>query len=135
MDYAKTTIIGRLANEPEMKVIGNKQLVKFCVACNTGRKEDPASFFDCSAWEKTAEMIYKYCKKGSKVFIEAIPRQERWEKDGKKNSKVVFNVQKIILLDSRPTEEKQVHQKVSDIFSGSEVVYEHFSPTDEEVPF
>jgi len=58
------------------------------VAVDGRKKDDPPNFFDCTAFGKTAEIIGQYFTKGKPICIQGSLRQERWEKDGKKHSKV-----------------------------------------------
>ena len=65
------TIIGNLPKDPEKKVTQNgKTLAAFTVAVNQGYGENKTTaFFSCAAWEKRAEPIMKFLKKGSKVAV------------------------------------------------------------------
>lgn len=66
---------------------------KFGIACD-GRKKDEVSFFDCTAFGKTAELIAQYFGKGRPIFVHGRLQQDRWEtKDGDKRSKVVLIVE------------------------------------------
>eukprot|EP00992_Anisonema_acinus_P010897 TRINITY_DN6952_c0_g1_i1.p2 TRINITY_DN6952_c0_g1~~TRINITY_DN6952_c0_g1_i1.p2 ORF type:complete len:131 (+),score=5.78 TRINITY_DN6952_c0_g1_i1:463-855(+) len=62
---------------------------------------DEANFFDATLWGKRGESLNQYLSRGQQVAIEGELRQERWEKDGVKNSKVTINVTEIQLLGSR----------------------------------
>lgn len=93
--------VARLTADPELKTIqsGDREvsLVKFSVAYNEYRRKDgekvsEAHFFDCEAWDSGAEVIAKHVKKGEMLYIEGRLRQQRWEKDGEKRSKVVIRV-------------------------------------------
>lgn len=60
----------------------NKAVVSFDIACRNGKD---TTFIKCVAWEKNAEFISKYFKKGS--YIEIVGRmQNRYydDKDGKR---------------------------------------------------
>jgi single-strand DNA-binding protein len=96
--------IGNLTRDPELRYIpSGKAVVEFGIAVNRKVKdEEQVSFFDMVAWERTAEVISEYLKKGDKVALSNCEaRQETWEKDGQKRSKVVFNVGKMEMLSSK----------------------------------
>jgi len=49
---------------------------------------DQVSFFDITLWGRLAEVAQQYLVKGNPVLISGRLKQERWEKDGQKRSKV-----------------------------------------------
>lgn len=86
-------LIGRLTRDPEAKDVNGKQVTSFSIAVNAGK--DKAFFFDCEAWEKTAEFVAKHFTKGKLIAVEGRLIQERWEKDGQKHSRVKIGVGKV----------------------------------------
>jgi single-strand DNA-binding protein len=65
-----------------------------------GEKEY-TSFFDVVVWGKTAENIKPYIGKGKQLCINGRLRQDRWEKDGQKNSRVTIVAETVQLLGGR----------------------------------
>lgn len=49
---------------------------------------DEVSYFDVTVWGKQAENLKPYLHKGTGLIVEGYLKQDRWEKDGKKNSRV-----------------------------------------------
>jgi len=49
---------------------------------------DEVSFFDVTLWGRLAEVAAEYLGKGKPVLISGKLKQESWEKDGQKRSKV-----------------------------------------------
>lgn len=79
-------IIGNLTRDPELRYTTNgKPVVNFDIAVDNGKDQDPF-FFPVVAWEKTAENVAEYCKKGTKVGITGRLIQEKYEKDGQKRT-------------------------------------------------
>ena len=75
----------------------------FSVAVNRSVKkgeswEDEASYIDCQLYGKSAEALEKYLTKGKLVSLEGALRQNRWEKDGQKFSRLVVIVRDLQLL-------------------------------------
>ena len=50
--------------------------------------EDEASFFDVVIWGKTAESLKPKLNKGRQITVSGYLKQDRWEKDGQKQSRV-----------------------------------------------
>jgi single-strand DNA-binding protein len=105
-DLNRVVLIGRLTRDAETKFTQNGQAVcKFSLAVNRKRKvgdqwEDEASFFDAVLWGRQAETLNQYLTKGKQIAIEGELRQDRWEQDGQKRSKVEIVVNNIQLLGS-----------------------------------
>ena len=71
----KVLLVGRLTRDPEMRTTGTGMVVtKFSVAVNhnfTDRNgERGVDYINCSAFNRQAENIAKYCKKGTLVSVE-----------------------------------------------------------------
>lgn len=101
MDINMLSLSGRLTKDAELKYMANdKALANFSIAVNRSKKvgdkwEDVASFFDCVLFGKVAEALHPYLVKGKKVFIGGKLQQDRWERDGKKFSKVQVIIEAI----------------------------------------
>lgn len=98
----KVLIIGNLTRDPEGRATqGGTNIANFSMAVNEPRsanseKEPEVSYIDCVAFGKTADLIMKHVTKGSPVLVEGRLRQNRWEQEGQKRSKIeiiVFNIQ------------------------------------------
>ena len=75
-------LIGRITKDPELKYTNNgKGNVRFTLA--VPRNKDEADFINCVAWEKTAENIAEYFKKGSQIAVQGSIRTGSYEKDGR----------------------------------------------------
>lgn len=93
--------IGRLTKDPECKEVGDTSVTRFSVACNRKIKDkEYTDFFDCECWGKQGEIIDKYLNKGRKVFIEGRLKQDTWETDGQKRSKILLTVTNFEFIDS-----------------------------------
>lgn len=95
---------GRLTADPEIKYIQNgTAVVNVGLAVNTSYKQDEewkerVAFVQIQAWGKTAELVKSFGK-GAPVIVCGELRQDRWEKEGKKHSKIYIHVQKIVRED------------------------------------
>ena len=121
-----TILTGRLTRDPEMRYTKEgKAVCSFSIACNDSKEK--VNYFDCQAWEKTAEIITEYCKKGNKILITGRMNQQRWDdQDGKKHSKIIINVSNFEFMGDKSDQSDA--DKIKDQFNGESV-------PDEEVPF
>ena len=75
-------LIGRMTKDPELKYTNNgKGNTRFTLAVQ--RNKDETDFINCVAWEKTAENIAEYFKKGSQIAVQWAIRTGNYEKDGR----------------------------------------------------
>ncbi len=68
-------IMGRLVSDPSMRQTpSGKSVASVRIACDRGRKDANgqmvADFFDVVCWEKSAEFVCKYFRKGSLIAID-----------------------------------------------------------------
>lgn len=100
-DLNNVVLVGRLVRDPEMSVTpSGVNVCKFGLAVN-GRKKEDVSFLNCVAWQKTAEIVNQYCKKGRQVAVSGRLSQRSWEKDGRKQSAVEVVVEQLQLLGAK----------------------------------
>ena len=109
-DINHLTVIGRVVRD----VVGNEfgytaggtARLNMSVAVNRSEKRggewaDKASFFDITVWGKTAENIRPHIVKGKQIAVDGYLDQQRWEKDGKKFSKVIIVANQVQLLGGK----------------------------------
>ena len=98
-DINNVVLVGRItkdcgSDERSFSYVGNgiaKAVVS--IAVNRGVKkgdkwEDETSFFDVVIWGKTAESLKPKLLKGRQICVSGYLKQDRWEKDGQKQSRV-----------------------------------------------
>ncbi len=109
-DINKVILVGRLVRDCGQQDFGYMQggqaRANISIAANRSKKQgdqwvERTSFFDLTVWGKTAENLHPYLTKGKQVGIVGHLEQDRWEKDGKKFSKVYVSVEDIQLLGGR----------------------------------
>ena len=74
----KIILLGRLGKDPELKQVGSQgsKVVNFSVATSEnfknkdGEKQEKTEWHNCQAWNKTADLVAQYLKKGSQVYLE-----------------------------------------------------------------
>ncbi len=94
--------IGRMVADPETSATqSGRVLCKFTLARNRSFNREESDFISCVAWGKTAELIGDHHGKGSLISVTGEGRQERWERDGKKQSKIVLNVESFSFIGGK----------------------------------
>jgi len=66
-----------------------------------GSQKEDVLFIECQCFGKRAEVINKYFKKGSPIFVQGRLKLERWEKDDVTHSRIRVIVEKIEFIDSK----------------------------------
>lgn len=110
------SLAGNVASDITARRVGHEDrlVVNFRLAVHRPFTKDKTDFFDITAWQKQAEIVDRYVKKGHKVGIVATAQTEEWEKDGQKRSKVVFVASQVILMTTK---------KEAEALSGDDIPY------------
>ena len=102
-DINTVTVSGRLTRDGELKFTnGGFAILNFSLASNYSKKvgdswEEQANFFDCVVLGKRGESLAQYLTKGQQVMVSGEIRQDRWEKDGEKKSRISIIANDIVL--------------------------------------
>lgn len=114
-------ISGNLTREPEtVDTNSDYSCIKFSIANNDERKKDESgnyqevvNFFDCEFWTRNPQYWLNKLFKGTGVVLGYKSKQNRWEKDGQKRSKVVFVVQRFPLILEKKSDNQTDQQPAS----------------------
>ena len=105
--FNQVTVMGNLTDDPKEIQAGGATLAKFSIAVTDyynskdGGKHNETSFFRVEAWNRTAENVLKYVRKGACVLVSGKLKQESWEdKDGNKRSNVVVRALDVRFMPS-----------------------------------
>ncbi|WP_440557308.1 single-stranded DNA-binding protein [Treponema succinifaciens] len=121
-DINSVVIVGRLTRDAELRYLNSGTAVaSISIAVNRSKKDgdqwiSEANFFDVSYFGKGAEGIKPYLTKGTQIAVQGSLRQDRWEKDGQKFSRVNILADSIELLGSRSSSSQ--NNGNSDSFGG-----------------
>ena len=78
------TICGNITRDIEIKTgQSGKNYCNFTVALNNGKETD---FINCTAFEKTADYLGNYIKKGDKVVVNGSIKTRTWENQSGKQT-------------------------------------------------
>jgi single-strand DNA-binding protein len=106
----KVLLIGRLGQEPEKRVTpAGHSVVNISLATSeyfkdqAGNKQDKTEWHRLVFWNRLAEILEQYCKKGSQIFVEGSLQTREWQdKDGNKKSTTEIVVRSMQMLDGKP---------------------------------
>lgn len=119
-DLNHIDLIGRITQEIGENDFGyistGTAKLQLHIANNESRKkgdkwEDEASYFDITVWGKPAENLKQKIRKGLLIAVSGRLKQDRWEKDGQKKSKIYINADSVQILEkvekaeTKPAEE------------------------------
>ncbi len=113
--YNKVILMGNLTRDPEVKFLTSGTAVaNFGLAMNetytdrqTGEKKESACFVDVEAWDRQAEVVGEYLKKGSPVFIEGALKYDSWEaEDGTKRNRLKVRLIRFQFIGGRRDEDE-----------------------------
>lgn len=108
----KVILAGRTCTEWKTRKYGdNKNFVTNTIAISEAK--DKTEFVSVTAFGKTAEVLYKYVKKGDMVLVEGSIHTSVSEKDGKKNyftSVLVLRAE--LLPNARKTKKESVENEI-----------------------
>jgi single-strand DNA-binding protein len=91
------TIAGVLGKDPELKQVGQDQVLSFTVADSQG-KEKPTLWWNCQMWGKRATILQQYMYKGQKVTVSGnIQMREYTDKNGDKKTAMDVRVNDLAL--------------------------------------
>lgn len=104
-------LIGRITKDVELRYTqSNIACANFDLAINNGKDKDgnerQADFIRCVLWDKKAENMAKYTKKGSQIAIEGAIKTDSYnDEQGNKRYRTYVLARNVHFLDSRRTEE------------------------------
>jgi len=108
--FNKVIIMGNITRDPELRYTPQgKAVADITVAVNDSRggraaegADSQAVFVDVTVWERTAEIVCEYMRKGRPILVEGRLTQDRWDDrdTGKKMSKLKVVASNVQFVDS-----------------------------------
>lgn len=101
----KIIIIGRLTKDPVKYVTtSGKVCAQFDLVDNERRgDQEIATYYRCTAWERKANAVLQYCKKGNKLYVEGRASADAYisKKSGEAVAQFDVNVHSYEFLDPK----------------------------------
>lgn len=107
----KVILVGHLGQDPETRFMPNgKAVVNLRVATSEswtkdGEKQERTEWHSVVAYEKLAEILGQYTRKGSQLYVEGSLRTRKWQdKEGKDRYSTEIVARDIQMLGKAPSE-------------------------------
>jgi single-strand DNA-binding protein len=103
--FNKVVLVGNLTRVPELRHIPSGLAVTdIGLAVNDRRKSatgewiEEVTFVDITVWGRWAEIVCEHATKGSQLLVEGRLKQDSWESEGQKRSKLKVIAERTMLL-------------------------------------
>ena len=146
----KVILVGNLGNDPEVRYMPNGNAVANVSLAtsetwkdkSTGEQQEKTEWHRVVFFNRLAEIVEQYVKKGTKLYVEGRLQTRSWEQDGVKRYSTEVVANEMQMLDSRGS--------ASQDFSGSQIAAEpaaqssqqqaaappqNFDNFDDDIPF
>lgn len=101
-------LIGRLTKDPELKYSqSGKAFCKFSLAVTREYNRDEADFINCVAWDKRAETIAEYLRKGKRIALQGRLSVRSYEQNGETKWITEVIVDKFEFVDAAGSQNQQ----------------------------
>jgi single-strand DNA-binding protein len=105
----KVILVGNVGKDPEIRFASaGNPVANFTLATSerfkdkSGEFQERTEWHNLVAWQRLAEIVRDYVKKGSKLYIEGRIQTRSWDdKDGQKHYKTEIVVNDLVLLSGR----------------------------------
>lgn len=105
----KVILVGNLGNDPDVRYMPNGNAVaNISLATsdswkdkNTGEQQERTEWHRVVFFNRLAEIVEQYVKKGSKLYVEGRLQTRSWEQDGVKRYTTEIVASEMQMLDSR----------------------------------
>lgn len=126
-------IVGRLTKEPTLrKTQKGASVVSFTVACarRVGQgQESQTDFINCVAWNKTADAINTYVKKGHLIGVSGhIQTRNYDDQQGKKQFVTEVMCEQVVFLESKRNTSQSQNNEVQEQYSYDAPMQTPFEP-------
>ena len=128
-------ITGRIYKDLTLRTTTNGKQVLDIPLATTNAKDD-STFLNITTFNKTAENVSKYCKKGDTLGIEGIIKNHNWEDENKvKHYDYSFLANRVEFLNIKKQEAKEEVQEEKQEEVVETVSQDDLTITDDDLPF
>ena len=92
--------------EKKVRIANNR------VYTSNGEKVQEVSYFDIEVWGVVAENCAKYLSKGNGIIVEGRLKQDRWEKEGKTQSRVRIVAMNVHFMPRKNSDQSAQPQQI-----------------------
>lgn len=112
----KIFLTGRITKDIELKGNDNKFLSN-TIAVYDGKdknNQEITYFFDFKAFNYVANKLSSQAQKGSKIAIDGVLKQDKWEDENGKHSKVIIYAESVEIIQEQPKQDKPEEEEQSE---------------------
>lgn len=115
MSVNKVILIGNVGADPDVRYIensnnqGNAKVASFRLAISerfkdrNGETRENTEWVNVAAWNKTADVVEKFVKKGTQLYVEGKIKTRKWtDKEGNERYTTEIQADSVQLLGKRP---------------------------------
>ena len=118
---------GRLTADPEVQTKGDNRLCKFSIACERPKRkgDDTAEtdFFNCTAWNRNADVIADWFRKGDMITLVGSVHINRYEKNGTMQSYTEVTVDEIHITGGKKKENEDKNSEFNGNYSSPDPLF------------
>lgn len=138
-DLNVVVLQGRLCADPELRQTSSgKNVCALNIAVNTySGGNNKAEFFNVTCWERTANLVAQYFKKGSQILVRGRLASRKYEKDGAQRTSVEVTADEICFCGSKSDNSPNAASAAQAYESNISKGLPKFEPVgnDEDLPF
>ena len=140
----KVILVGNVGNEPECRTMPNgNSVANISVATseswkdkNTSEQQERTEWHRVVFFNRLAEIVEQYVKKGSKLYIEGRLQTRSWEQDGIKRYTTEIVANEMQMLDSRgSTNQEGFGDQATATQTPQQAAPDNFDNFDYDIPF
>ncbi|HBY00170.1 MAG: single-stranded DNA-binding protein [Gammaproteobacteria bacterium] len=140
----KVILVGNVGNEPECRTMPNgNSVANISVATseswkdkNTSEQQERTEWHRVVFFNRLAEIVEQYVKKGSKLYIEGRLQTRSWEQDGIKRYTTEIVANEMQMLDSRgSTNQEGFGDQATATQTPQQAAPANFDNFDDDIPF
>jgi len=140
----KVILVGPVGRDPETRYMPNGSAVtNLSLATsetwndkNSGERQERTEWHKVVFYQRLAEIVAEYVKKGSKIYVEGSLRTRSWEQDGVKRYATEIIASEMQMLDNKNSQEGGNSGQSSQAPTGKqEPPMDSFDDFDQSIPF
>lgn len=144
MSLNSVHLIGFCSKEPEIKEVGGVKCATFSLPTTKkykgkdGNLVEKTSWHNVVAWRNTADIVERFVKKGTQLFIDGEIDYVSWESNGEKKYMTNIIANNIQLLGSKsesPAQPQQEQKRFDPRAVKTTPIVDDLPPDDDALPF
>lgn len=132
----KTQLIGRVTKDIELKKTqSGKSVATFTLAVNRRNSNDEADFITCVVWNRTAEILAQYVKKGNRIGVSGHIQTRSYDSNGQRVYVTEVVVEEVEFLENKRETAQNAPEQPYNADSSQNDNLSDYGITDDDLPF